>query len=90
MTRYELVTHSRINHCQAWHLISARDNHVIALQSYGTIVVSYNYMTGKFKRHWDSSSVTTFQHIRKWCEAMHIRVLDAKHYHQLAIESLED
>lgn len=90
MTRYELVTHSRVNHCKAWHLISARDNHIVALQSYGTIVVSYNFMTGEFKRHWDSSSVTTFQHIRKWCEALHIKMLDAKHYHRLAIESLED
>lgn len=89
MTRYELVTHSRINRCQAWHMVSARDNHVIALQSYSTIVVSYNFMTGKFKRHWDSSSVTTFQHIRKWCEALHIRVLDAEHYHRLMVESLD-
>lgn len=89
MTKYDFMTHSRINRCQAWHLISAIDNHVIALQSYGTIVVSYNTKTGKFKRHWDSSSVTTFQHIRKWCESMHIRILDAEHYHQLAIESLD-
>ena len=89
MTRYDFVTHSRVNHCQAWHLISAIDNHVIALQSYGTIVVSYNFKTGKFKRHWNGSSVTTLQHIRKWCDVMHIKMLDAKHYHQLAIESLD-
>ena len=90
MTKYDFTTHSRVNHCKAWHLISTIDPSVIALQSYGTIVVSYNFKTGKFKRHWDSSSVTTFQHIRKWCDVMHIKLLDAKHYHQLAIESLED
>lgn len=89
MNKYELVTHSRVNHCKAWHLISARDNHIVALQSYSTIVVSYNFKTGKFKRHWDSSSVTTMQHIRKWCEALHIRVLDAEHYHRLMVESLD-
>lgn len=89
MTKYDFTTHSRVNHCKAWHLISARDNHVIALQSYGTIVVSYNLMTGKFTRHWNGSSVTTLQHIRKWCEAMHIRVLDAKHYHRLLVTELD-
>lgn len=89
MTKYDFVTHSRVNHCKAWHLINAMDNHVIALQSYGTIVVSYNLKTGKFKRHWNGSSITTLQHIRKWCEVMHIRVLDAKHYHQLVTESLD-
>lgn len=89
MTKYEFTTHSRVNKCQAWHLINAMDNHIIALQSYGTIVVSYNYMTGEFKRHWDSSSVTTFQHIRKWCEVMHIKMLDAKHYHALNITELD-
>lgn len=89
MNKYEFTTHSRVNKCQAWHLINAMDNHIIALQSYDTIVLSYNFMTGKFTRHWDSSSVTTMQHIRKWCEAMHIRVLDAKHYHRLIVESLD-
>ena len=89
MTRYEFTTHSRINKCKAWHMVSARDNHIIALQSYGTIVVSYNFMTGKFKRHWDSSSVTTLQHIRKWCDVMHIKMLDAKHYHRLVTEPLD-
>lgn len=88
MNKYELVTHSRINHCQAWHLINAMDNHVIALKSYDTIVISYNLKTGKFKRHWSSSSVTTLQHIRKWCEVMHIKVLDAEHYHRLIVEEL--
>lgn len=81
--------HSRVNHCQAYHLTHDTDTNLIALQSYNTIVVSYNFLTGKFKRHWDSSSVTTFQHIRKWCEAMHIKVLDAKHYHRLMVESLD-
>jgi len=90
MTRYDFTTHSRVNNCKAWHLISAKDNHIVALQSYGTIVLSYNFKTGEFKRYWDSSSVTTFQHIRKWCESLHIRVLDAKHYHRLAVETLED
>lgn len=89
MNKYDFTTHSRVNHCQAWHLISASDNHVIALQSYDTIVVSYNFKTGKFKRHWNKSSVTTLQHIRKWCNSMHIRVLDAKHYHRLVTESLD-
>lgn len=89
MNKYEFTTHSRVNKCQAWHLINAMDNHIIALQSYDTIVVSYNFKTGKFKRHWDSSSVTTLQHIRKWCEVMHIKVLDAKHYHALITESLD-
>ena len=89
MNKYDFRTHSRVNHCQAWHMVNAMDNHVIALQSYSTIVVSYNFKTGKFKRHWNGSSVTTLQHIRKWCESMHIRVLDAKHYHQLAVESLD-
>lgn len=90
MNKYDFTTHSRVNHCQAWHMVNAIDSNVIALQSYGTIVVSYNLKTGKFKRHWNSSSVTTLQHIRKWCESMHIRVLDAKHYHRLIVESLED
>lgn len=89
MNKYDFTTHSRVNHCQAWHLINAMDNHVIALKSYDTIVISYNTKTGKFKRHWHSSSVTTMQHIRKWCEVMHIRVLDAKHYHELIVESLD-
>lgn len=89
MTKYELVTHSRINKCQAWHMTHATDNHIIALKSFDTIVISYNFMTGKFKRHWSSSSVTTLQHIRKWCDVMHIRMLDAKHYHELTVESLD-
>lgn len=89
MNKYELVIHSRINHCQAWHMVNAMDNHVIALKSYDTIVISYNLKTGKFKRHWNDSSVTTLQHIRKWCESMHIKVLDAKHYHALIVESLD-
>ena len=89
MTRYDFTTHSRVNNCKAWHMVNNADSSIIALKSYKTIVVSYNYMTGKFKRHWDSSSVTTFQHIRKWCEAMHIRVLDAKHYHRLVTEPLD-
>ena len=89
MTKYDFTTHSRVNHCKAWHLISTIDPSVIALQSYGTIVVSYNTKTGKFKRHCSGSSVTTLHHIRKWCEAMHIRMLDAKHYHALITESLD-
>lgn len=89
MTKYDFTTHSRVNHCKAWHMVNAMDNHVIALQSYGTIVVSYNFLTGKFKRHWSSSSVTTFQHIRKWCDVMHIKMLDAKHYHALITEPLD-
>lgn len=89
MTKYELITHSRVNRCQAWHLINANDNHIVALQSYSTIVVSYNFMTGKFTRHWNDSSVTTLQHIRKWCDALHIPMLDAKHYHRLMVESLD-
>lgn len=89
MTKYEFKTHSRVNRCQAWHLINATDNHVIALQSYDTIVVSYNFITGKFKRHWNGCSVTTLQHIRKWCDVMHIKMLDAKHYHRLIVESLD-
>lgn len=89
MTRYDFVTHSRVNSCQAWHLVSTKDSNVIALLSYKTIVVSYNLKTGKFKRYWDKSSVTTLQHIRKWCNSMHIRVLDAKHYHRLIVESLD-
>lgn len=82
--------HSRVKSCQAWHMVNNTDSSIIALKSYNTIVVSYNLKTGKFKRHWDSSSVTTLQHIRKWCEVMHIRILDAEHYHRLMVESLED
>ena len=89
MNRYEFTTHSRVNHCKAWHMVNKADSNIIALLSYKTIVVSYNLKTGKFKRHWNSSSVTTLQHIRKWCESMHIRVLDAKHYHRLIVESLD-
>lgn len=81
--------HSRVNHCQAYHLTHDTDTNLIALQSYSTIVVSYNFKTGEFKRHWNGSSITTLQHIRKWCEAMHIKMLDAKHYHRLMVESLD-
>lgn len=89
MTKYDFITHSRVNHCKAWHMVNNADSSVIALKSYKTIVVSYNLKTGKFKRHWNGSSITTLQHIRKWCDVMHIRVLDAKHYHQLVTESLD-
>ena len=89
MTRYDFVTHSRINKCKAWHMVNNTDSSIIALQSYSTIVVSYNFKTGKFKRHWNGSSITTLQHIRKWCDVMHIKILDAKHYHQLVTESLD-
>ena len=89
MNTYDFTTHSRVNHCQAWHMVNNADSSIIALQSYSTIVVSYNFKTGKFKRHWNGSSITTLQHIRKWCDVMHIKMLDAKHYHQLAIESLD-
>lgn len=90
MNTYDFTTHSRVNKCQAWHMVSNADSSIIALKSYKTIVVSYNLKTGKFKRHWNDSSITTLQHIRKWCDVMHIRVLDAKHYHRLMVESLED
>ena len=89
MTKYDFVTHSRVNNCKAWHMVNNTDSSIIALQSYSTIVVSYNFKTGKFKRHWNGSSVTTLQHIRKWCDVMHIKILDAKHYHQLVTESLD-
>lgn len=89
MNKYDFTTHSRVNRCQAWHMVNAMDNHVIALKSYDTIVISYNLKTGKFKRHWDDSSITTLQHIRKWCDVMRIKVLDAKHYHALITESLD-
>lgn len=89
MNRYDFITHSRVNHCQAWHMVSAIDSSNIALKSYDTIVVSYNLKTGKFKRHWNDSSITTLQHIRKWCDVMHIKMLDAKHYHRLVTESLD-
>lgn len=83
------IEHSRVNRCQAWHLIDRFDTCTIALKSYNTIVVSYNFKTGKFQRHWNSSSVTTLQHIRKWCDAMHIKTLDAVHYHRLPVTELD-
>lgn len=89
MTKYDFTTHSRVNNCQAWHMTNSADSNIIALKSYKTIVVSYNLKTGKFKRHWNDSSVTTLQHIRKWCDVMHIKMLDAKHYHALITESLD-
>lgn len=82
--------HSRVKSCQAYHLTHDTDTNLIALKSYDTIVISYNLKTGKFKRHWNGCSVTTLQHIRKWCDVMHIRMLDAEHYHRLAVETLED
>lgn len=81
--------HSRVKSCQAYHMTHNTDTNLIALLSYKTIVVSYNFKTGKFKRHWNDSSVTTLQHIRKWCDVMHIKMLDAKHYHRLMVESLD-
>lgn len=81
--------HSRVKSCQAYHLTHDTDTNLIALLSYKTVVVSYNLKTGKFKRHWNDSSITTLQHIRKWCESMHIRVLDAKHYHRLLVTELD-
>ena len=89
MNRFDFTKHSRVNSCQAWHMVNKEDNNVIALLSYRTIVVSYNLKTGKVKRHWGGSSITTLQHIRKWCDAMHIKMLDAKHYHDLIVESLD-
>ena len=45
-----------------------RTNGKAYLQSYNTIVCSYDYATEQFERHWEGYSMTTGRHLTKFFE----------------------